>query len=108
VEIGFWSLAKRMLGAARRESQIRMDAALKDNSSDTHGDAPHATTEQLVGKECMRFQGLRVGYFALDKDARVACLDEAENIAPARGQGDFLVLNRIVSLKEDSAKHSDI
>jgi len=52
----------------------------------------------------MRFQGLRVAYFALDKDARVACIDEAEDIAPVRGQGDFLVLNRIVSLKEDSGK----
>jgi glutaminyl-tRNA synthetase len=104
VEVGFWALAKRLLAEARRESQIRTQEALKNNPHDPHDDTPHATTEQLVGKECMRFQGLRVAYFALDKDARVACLDEAEGIAPVRGQGDFLVLNRIVSLKEDSGK----
>jgi len=52
----------------------------------------------------VRFQGLRVAYFALDKDARVACLDEAENVTPARKQGDYIILNRIVSLKEDAGK----
>jgi len=54
--------------------------------------------------ECVRFQGLRVAYFALDKDSRVACLNEAPNVVPAWKQGDHLVLNRIVSLKEDSGK----
>lgn len=107
VETGFWPLAKRSISDARREAQARTEKALKD-SADTaaaHGDdTPHATSEQLVGKECLRFQGLRVAYFTLDKDARVACLDEAEGIEPARKQGDYLVLNRIVSLKEDSGK----
>lgn len=104
VEIGFWALAKRLLAEARRESQSRTEEALKNNPGNLQDDTPHATIEQLVGKECMRFQGLRVAYFALDKDARVACLDETEATAPARGQGDFIVLNRIVSLKEDSGK----
>jgi glutaminyl-tRNA synthetase len=104
VEIGFWALAKRLLAEARRESQARTEEALKNHTDDLHDNTPHATTEQLVGKECMRFQGLRVAYFALDKDARVACIDEAEDVAPVRAQGDFLVLNRIVSLKEDSGK----
>ncbi|KIM91082.1 hypothetical protein PILCRDRAFT_84132 [Piloderma croceum F 1598] len=104
VEIGFWALAKRLLAEARRESEIRTEGALRNNPNDPHDDTPRATTEQLVGKECMRFQGLRVAYFALDTDARVACLDEAENVAPTRAQGDYLVLNRIVSLKEDSGK----
>jgi glutaminyl-tRNA synthetase len=104
VEIGFWALAKRLLAEARRESQARTEEALRNNPRDPHDDTPHPTIEQLVGKECMRFQGLRVAYFALDKDARVACLDGVEDVAPVRGQGDFLVLNRIVSLKEDSGK----
>ncbi|KAI6105868.1 glutaminyl-tRNA synthetase [Pisolithus sp. B1] len=44
--------------------------------------SPAVTSERLVGKECIRFQ------------------------APAAGatQGDYLVLNRIVSLKEDIGK----
>jgi len=104
VEVGFWALSKRLLAEARRESQARTEEALKNNPSVPQDDTPHATTEQLVGKECMRFQGLRVAYFALDKEARVSCLDEAEDVAPAQAQGDYLVLNRIVSLKEDLGK----
>ncbi|KIP10691.1 hypothetical protein PHLGIDRAFT_125388 [Phlebiopsis gigantea 11061_1 CR5-6] len=65
---------------------------------------PHATSAQLVGKECVRFQGLRVAYFALDKDAALACLEEPEDVVPERRAGDRIVLNRIVSLKEDSGK----
>ena len=104
VEIGFWALAKRLLAEARQEARLRTAAAIKNSPDAPQEDTPHATIEQLVGKECMRFQGLRVAYFALDKDARVACLDEADDVAPVRGQGDFIVLNRIVSLKEDSGK----
>lgn len=109
VEVGFWDLAKRSLAEARRESEARTNEALKQNpgaSASNHAQdtTPRATSEQLVGKECMRFQGLRVAYFALDKDARVACLEEPETTPPARGQGDYLVLNRIVSLKEDAGK----
>ena len=59
---------------------------------------------QLVGRECVRFQGLRVAYFAVDKEARLACLDEAEGVDAGKREGDFVVLNRIVSLKEDSGK----
>ena len=59
---------------------------------------------QLVGRECVRFLGLRVAYFALDKDAELACLEEPEDVVPGRRDGDRIVLNRIVSLKEDSGK----
>ncbi|ERS97465.1 glutamine-tRNA ligase [Sporothrix schenckii ATCC 58251] len=44
--------------------------------------------EPLLGPECVRFQGMRVAYFAMDSDST----------------DDRVVLNRIVSLKEDSAK----
>ncbi|KAJ7129481.1 tRNA synthetases class I, catalytic domain-containing protein [Mycena epipterygia] len=107
IETGFWSLAKRALTEARREGKERTDKALKDNAqakSSPDDDTPRATSEQLVGNECIRFQGLRVAYFAVDKDARLACLDEADGVEPVRKQGDYLVLNRIVSLKEDSGK----
>lgn len=107
VETGFWSLAKRSLAEAERDGKARTKHALEDSAdkpSALGDDTPHATTAQLVGPECVRFQGLRVAYFALDKDARVACLDEAEDVPPVRKQGDYVVLNRIVSLKEDSGK----
>ncbi|KAE9410153.1 glutaminyl-tRNA synthetase [Gymnopus androsaceus JB14] len=93
VEIGFWELAKRSIVEARRESKARADAS-----------ATSTDVDSLVGKECVRFQGLRIAYFALDKDSRAACLEEAEGVAPARKQGDYLVLNQIVSLKEDAGK----
>ncbi|KAL0949344.1 hypothetical protein HGRIS_009414 [Hohenbuehelia grisea] len=103
VEVGFWPLAKRMMEDARHESLVRQKNA-PDATAASAPDTPHATSEQLVGKECVRFQGLRVAYFALDKESRVAALDEPEGVQPSRKQGDYLVLNRIVSLKEDSGK----
>ncbi|CAK7234223.1 Glutaminyl-tRNA synthetase [Sporothrix bragantina] len=42
----------------------------------------------LLGPECVRFQGMRVAYFAMDSDST----------------DEHVVLNRIVSLKEDAAK----
>ncbi|KAJ9129981.1 Glutaminyl-tRNA synthetase [Coniochaeta hoffmannii] len=52
---------------------------------------PEAAGEDKLGKggpESVRFQGMRVGYFAMDSDST----------------DDKIVLNRIVSLKEDSGK----
>ena len=108
VEVGFWTLAKRAYGEAVRESTERTERALAENATEARPadpDTPAVTSGQLVGKECVRFQGLRVAYFALDnKDARLACLDESGDVPAGRRQGDYLVLNRIVSLKEDSGK----
>lgn len=115
VEVGFWSLAKKMYGDAKKESQARTEKALKANaeasaaspiniSSHEDDDTPKATSEQLVGLECIRFQGLRVAYFAVDKESVLASLKEPESVEPGRRGGDKLVLNRIVSLKEDSGK----
>jgi len=109
VEIGFWPLAKRAYIDALKESKTRTEKALKASATAAGAageddDTPKATSEQLVGKECIRFQGLRVAYFATDKDAKLACLEEAEGVEPVRKAGDYVVLNRIVSLKEDSGK----
>jgi len=105
VEIGFLPLAKRSLEDARKESKARTEKALKENeTAAADDDTPKATSEQLVGKECVRFQGLRVAYFALDKDSKLGSLDEGPEVAPTRHADDFIVLNRIVSLKEDSGK----
>ncbi|KAH3667408.1 hypothetical protein OGAPHI_003057 [Ogataea philodendri] len=49
---------------------------------------PQFSIHEEAGKETVRFQALRVGYFCLDKDST----------------NDKLILNRIVTLKEDSAK----
>ncbi len=106
IEIGFWPLAERAMVDARREAEVRTSQAATGNTTqddNTEDDTPVATTEQLVGNECVRFQGLRLAYFALDKDARIAALTES-SLSTGRKQGDYLVLNRIVSLKEDSAK----
>ncbi len=109
VEVGFWPLAKRAWIEARKESKARTDKALKSTEQtvgDTspHDDTPKATSEQLIGKECIRFQGLRVAYFAVDKDSKLSCLEEGDEFKPIRKAGDIVVLNRIVSLKEDSGK----
>ncbi|KAK4197996.1 tRNA synthetases class I, catalytic domain-containing protein [Triangularia verruculosa] len=53
---------------------------------------PEAAGEDKLGKggpESVRFQGMRVGYFAMDSDSA----------------DDKIVLNRIVSLKEDKEKN---
>lgn len=101
VETGFWSLAQKSISSARKEAKLRTEKAAKENQISESDDSLHATAEQLVGMECVRFQGLRVAYFALDRDSRVACLDEVE---ATRRQGDYLILNHIVSLKEDTGK----
>ncbi|KAG8932593.1 hypothetical protein FRC01_013088 [Tulasnella sp. 417] len=110
VEVGFWSLAKTAISAARKDAETRTakaKAAIAEadkGHEEEHGDAPVATAEQLVGNEVVRFQGLRVGYFALDKEAQLGCLQESDTGAPGRRDGDVVILNRVVSLKEDSGK----
>jgi glutaminyl-tRNA synthetase len=106
-EIGFLPLSKRLLIDSRKEAKARTDKATKENvQASAEDDTPHATADQLVGNECVRFQGLRVAYFGLDKDSRIAALDEPVDAKAERRQGDYIVLNRIVSLKEDSGKTS--
>jgi len=109
VEVGFWGLAKSTLLAARKEAERRTAAAppavTTEGEEKGHPhDTPTATVEQLIGNEAVRFQGLRVAYFALDKDAKLASTKEDEATSPARRPGDVIILNRIVSLKEDSGK----
>jgi glutaminyl-tRNA synthetase len=109
VEVGFWALARRLYVDALRESRARTERARMENpgasGSQREGgdDTPVATAEQLIGKEVVRFQGLRVAYFALDSDAKIASLED-DTSEPGRREGDYIVLNRIVSLKEDAGK----
>jgi len=105
VETGFWTVAKKALSDARNEAKFRTEKTLADETivSPVGEDTPKATAEQLVGNECVRFQALRVAYFALDKDSSLSSLDNVDG-TPKKGPNDRLILNRIVSLKEDSGK----
>ncbi|THH11712.1 hypothetical protein EW145_g470 [Phellinidium pouzarii] len=106
LEVGFWSLAKRALLETKEVNRARTEKALvnKDIASPTNTPSPMPTSEQLIGNECVRFQGLRVAYFALDSDAKVGSLDEGSDVKPGRRDGDMIIINRIVSLKEDAGK----
>lgn len=107
LETGFLTLAKKLWRDAVAESEARTEKALKESDTGAHGtddDTPRATSDQLVGKECIRFQGLRVAYFTVDKDSKLEFLEEAEGVSPVLKAGDSLILNRIVSLKEDAGK----
>jgi glutaminyl-tRNA synthetase len=111
VEVGFWSLAKTAFDEALRDARSRTERALKEEEKweipasheDVKDDTPRPSAEQLIGNECVRFQGLRVAYFALDKDAKLGCLGDAK-ASPGPSPGDKIILNRIVTLKEDASK----
>jgi glutaminyl-tRNA synthetase len=115
IEVGFRALAKKTFSDATAESKSRTEKALErekiaskqtspgDAVTDhSHDHTPRPTADQLVGNECVRFQALRVGFFALDKDAMLACLNEGADTGSR--PGDRIIFNRIVSLKEDAGK----
>lgn len=107
IEVGFWDVAKHSIEQARKQAQDRTKQAHKDSEkalaetntpADTGAGAPEATADQLLGKELVRFQGMRTAYFALDR------LSGDLGLFGDRLSGGKIVLNRIVSLKEDSKK----
>ena len=114
IEKEFYELAKKAVSDSRKDSEERLrkakaqtaessdHASVKDSEA-AGEDEPVATVEQLVGMENVRFQGMRLAYFALDRDSELGCLQEGDVRAGGR-DGDRVVLNRIVSLKEDSGK----
>ncbi|KAH0839954.1 glutaminyl-tRNA synthetase [Lanmaoa asiatica] len=104
IEVGFWPLARESMKNALAEARARAEKSKADGAQQfSDPEIPVVTPEQLVGKECIRFQGLRVAYFSVDSDSRLSTLDNT--LEPhGMNQGDVLVLNRIVSLKEDAGK----
>lgn len=111
LEVGFWSLAKASFRAAKAEAEKRTATAAssaatagEEKKAHADDDTPVATAAQLFGNEVVRFQGLRVGYFALDREASLGYLAEGRDDKTGRMEGDRIILNRIVSLKEDSGK----
>jgi glutaminyl-tRNA synthetase len=109
IEPAFYFLAKKAIDDARKESEERTKKAIEQSAGATHvegdKDEPVVDAEQLVGMENVRFQGMRLAYFAVDRESKIACLDKRRKDAkPAREAGDKIILNRIVSLKEDVGK----
>lgn len=108
IEPAFRGLAGKMYAEARAAAEKRTeDAKLKmqDKSKSTvegqvgHAeDEPEVLAESLYGPEDVRFQGMRLAYFALDKESVVKGMNAKE------GEKERFVLNRIVSLKEDAGK----
>lgn len=116
IEPAFYTLAKQQIDTARKESEERTKKALKESevpsshatkespAETAHEDEPIATAEQLVGMENVRFQGMRLAYFTVDRESELACLTGGVEGEAKREKGDKIILNRIVSLKEDVGK----
>ncbi|KAH9810281.1 tRNA synthetases class I, catalytic domain-containing protein [Melampsora americana] len=99
IEIGIWDLSKRVL----KEVEER----LKKKSEEKMEKAKNAGVSGLVGNEVgfenVRFQGMRTAYFTIDKTSKLDGLMNDQSQGEERGD-NRLVLNWIVSLKEDSGK----
>ncbi|KAH9810298.1 tRNA synthetases class I, catalytic domain-containing protein [Melampsora americana] len=99
IEIGIWDLSKRVL----KEVEER----LKKKSEEKMEKAKNAGVSGLVGNEVgfenVRFQGMRTAYFTIDKTSKLDGLMNDQSQDEGKSD-DRLVLNWIVSLKEDSGK----
>ncbi|KAK0521392.1 Glutaminyl-tRNA synthetase [Tilletia horrida] len=127
IERGFWEIARASFKAARKEAEertVRAKEAAKKAQRDTDvpilraassTDAGKKETEtdevvgklnsaQLVGKECVRFQGMRIAYFALDRESKLGEALEEGARGEEGAQSAKIILNRIVTLKEDAGK----
>ncbi|WOO85607.1 putative glutamine--tRNA ligase [Vanrija pseudolonga] len=117
VEPAFYELAKKAITDAKEESEERTRKAGAENeiaNAETdkaaaaaaagHDDQPVAKAASLYGLENIRFQGMRLAYFAVDRESELHCLDEAATVKPGKRPGDRIILNRIVTLKEDAGK----
>jgi len=106
IEPAFYTLATKAIADATKESEERTKKAVKENvgvDPATKGgeDEPVVTAEQLVGPENIRFQAMRLAYFTVDRESSVGCLKDGK---AEKREGDKLILNRIVTLKEDAGK----
>lgn len=127
LEPAFYPVAKKLIKDAKAEAVKRTKAAatfaqdrveadstpavpqgLSPAETAKHvphdGDTPVATADQLVGMECIRFQAMRLAYFAADKESIIGCLGEDDTKEAGPRPGDRIVLNKIVSLKEEKGK----
>lgn len=81
-----------MIETGLKEIRSRAPWPLEAGEKQTNVNLEHAHqkdgTNEAPRPETTRFQGMRVGYFCIDQDTK----------------GDHIVLNRIVTLKEDAGK----
>ncbi|WRT66190.1 glutamine-tRNA ligase [Kwoniella shivajii] len=117
VEPAFYELARKAITDARKESEIRTikaksefasspspsDESDSDKKVEHKEDEPVINAEGLVGMENIRFQAMRLAYFTVDRESKIACLD-SNSSKTGKQVGDKIILNRIVSLKEDVGK----
>ncbi|KAK0549615.1 Glutaminyl-tRNA synthetase [Tilletia horrida] len=122
IERGFWDVTHASFTKARKEAEDRTQAAreaAKKAQAETNADgAKNAVSEkssgevleklksgQLVGQECVRFQAMRIAYFTVDRESEGVEEAAAANVS---GNGEKkeakIILNRIVTLKEDAGK----
>ncbi|KDN48497.1 putative glutamine-tRNA ligase [Tilletiaria anomala UBC 951] len=127
IETGFWTVAARAFAGAQAEAEERSRSAEKMRSREAQKEAgvlsdlpassgegaPKSSTGQLVGNEVVRFQAMRIAYFTVDREAVLPALDSADKLQRLAQEeegsgrsvdaGNRIVLNRIISLKEDKA-----
>jgi glutaminyl-tRNA synthetase len=95
IEVGIWDLVKKVQETSKGAKEEQKQLTSDPSAAMTGGTGG--------GNERVRFQGLRTAYFCLDSEAKVAALEKGSAVtAPA--SGDDLILNWIVSLKEDKAR----
>ena len=100
-EIGLWDVALHGLEQARKT----IDEQAKKATTESHTSRKDVeeSLQSVHGYECVRFQALRVAYFCLDRETKLRDVEEKANTL-AFNTGDRIVLNTIVSLKEDAKK----
>lgn len=106
VEIGFWDIARDSLRKHKQEAARRLEAAQSRPEPDAPTVEALKAQQQEPGFEEVRFQGLRTAYFCIDnKDTKLAEVESSEiEKLSQKGPNDKIVLNTIVSLKEDKEK----
>ena len=113
IEPAFYTVASKAIRDAKKESEERTnkakEAMASNDSAGAKGaehkeDEPVVEASGLVGPENVRFQGMRLAYFTVDRESKVGCLEDDK--VDGKREGDRIILNRIVSLKEDTGKNA--
>lgn len=94
IEVGIWDIIDSVKTQEKKGAQEQKEITQDPKEALSGGTGG--------GNERVRFQGLRTAYFCVDSDAKVKALQENGHKGPS--EGDELVLNWTVSLKEDKTK----
>lgn len=94
IEVGIWDIINSVKKSEKKEVEEQKEITQDPKEALSGGTGG--------GNERVRFQGLRTAYFCVDSDAKVKALQEDGHQGPS--DGDELILNWTVSLKEDKTK----